>query len=60
MVFLKIVLYNTETGEETVFPCKESLHRNDSNFRAEKTFDAQLKESDGESKLIISNNIYFI
>ncbi len=50
MFLLKIVLCNMETGEETIFPCKESLYRNETNFRAEKTFEVQLEESDHESK----------
>jgi hypothetical protein len=41
-----------ETGEETIFPCKENLYRNETNFRAEKTFQVQLEDSDNESKFI--------
>ncbi|CAF0716915.1 unnamed protein product [Adineta steineri] len=45
----KIVLYNMKTHKETTFLCKESLHRNDLTWRAEKTFEAQTQESDGET-----------
>jgi hypothetical protein len=41
-------LINTETGEETIFPCKQTLVRNDFNLRAEQTFQAQSKQSDDE------------
>ncbi|CAF3621989.1 unnamed protein product [Rotaria sp. Silwood1] len=44
----KIVLINVKTGDETIFPCNESLIRNESNFRAEQTFEIQLKELDDE------------
>ncbi len=55
-LFLKIILHNVETGEETIFPCKEILSRNEANFRAEKTFEIQSDQSDDERKL---NNIHF-
>jgi hypothetical protein len=51
IVCLKIVLRNLQTGDETIFPCKDILIRDDSNFRAEKTFEIQPDESDDESKL---------
>jgi hypothetical protein len=51
IVCLKIVLLNLQTGDETIFPCKDILIRDDSNFRAEKTFEIQPDESDDESKL---------
>ena len=55
--WLKIVLVNTKTNEQTTFPCGEILHRNDSNFRAEKTFEYQ--SSDDESKLYHSSNLRY-
>ncbi|CAF2961367.1 unnamed protein product [Rotaria sp. Silwood2] len=49
----KIVLINVKTGDETTFLCNESLIRNESNSRAEKTFEIQLKELDDKGKLNI-------
>ncbi|CAF0845811.1 unnamed protein product [Adineta steineri] len=46
----KIVLINTETGEETIFPCKEALTRNDSDLRAEHTYQAHIKQSDDDQE----------
>ncbi|CAF3790952.1 unnamed protein product [Rotaria sordida] len=47
----KIILINIKTGDKTIFPCNESLIRNESNFRAEKTFEIQSKELHDESKV---------
>ncbi|CAF3685342.1 unnamed protein product [Rotaria sp. Silwood1] len=44
----KIVLTNTETGQETIFPCKDLLIRDDLYLRAEQIFQAQSKQSDND------------
>ncbi|CAF3632135.1 unnamed protein product [Rotaria sordida] len=44
----KIVLINKETDQETIFPCKNSLIRNDFDLRAEQTFQAESKQSDDD------------
>ncbi|UJR29948.1 hypothetical protein I4U23_017495 [Adineta vaga] len=44
----KIVLINTETQKKTIFLCKESLQRNDSDYRAEKTYQVQIEDSNRE------------
>ncbi|CAF4689781.1 unnamed protein product, partial [Rotaria sp. Silwood2] len=58
----KIVLLNTETGQETIFPCKDSLIRNDLDLRAKQTFQAQSKPSDdhvdGDDGQSTPRNIY--
>ena len=48
----KIVLINTKTGEQTVFPCQRALERNDFNLRAEQILHAQTQQStdDQQSK----------
>jgi len=56
ILFLKIVLVNVNTGDETTFSCKQILRRNETNFRAEKTFEIDSDQSDRERKL---NNIHF-
>lgn len=48
----KIVLINTKTDEQTVFPCQRALLRNDFNLRAEQILHAQSQQStdDEQSK----------
>lgn len=46
---LKIILVNIQTGTEIIFPCREALQRDESNFCAEKTFENQPSDDDDES-----------
>ena len=57
----KVILVNTETGEETIFPCQQALMRSDFNLRAEQTFHAQSRQStdDEQSKFQLTAKIDF-
>ena len=57
----KVILVNTETGEETIFPCQQALMRSDFNLRAEQTFHAQSRQStaDDQSKFQLTAKIDF-